>query len=294
MNKIRLSAALISAFALILSGCGSRTSSDDRTLAKVSDSVITVKEFSSKIDKLPPYYKKLVEQNRARYLEDMIMEKLFYEAAVRKGIDRDKEVQEVVNEAKKKIVIAKLIESEVEKKVQISEEEMRKYYDEHKAEFKTPELWRASHILVATDKEAGDILDALAKGAKFEDLAKEKSMDATSSRGGDIGFFRAGQLVPDFEKAALKLNMGQTSDVIHTQFCYHVIKLTDKREPGAEDFEKARGKIESELKKKKRAELFDKLVTDLKNKYGVFIDEEILDSMSRPTDAEKAGRQVTQ
>jgi parvulin-like peptidyl-prolyl isomerase len=88
--------------------------------------------------------------------------------------------------------------------------------------------------------------------------------------------------------------MGQTSDVIHTQFGYHVIKLTDKREPGAEDFEKARGKIESELKKKKRAELFDKLVTDLKNKYGVFIDEEILDSMSRPTDAEKAGRQVTQ
>ena len=171
---------------------------------------------------------------------------------------------------------------------------MRKYYDEHKAEFKTPELWRASHILVATDKEARDILDALAKGAKFEDLAKEKSMDATSSRGGDIGFFRAGQLVPDFEKAALKLNMGQTSDVIHTQFGYHVIKLTDKREPGAEDFEKARGKIESELKKKKRAELFDKLVTDLKNKYGVFIDEEILDSMSRPPDAEKAGRQVTQ
>ena len=66
-------------------------------------------------------------------------------------------------------------------------------------------MWRASHILVATEEEANAILQELNSGAKFEDLAKEKSKDATAERLGDIGYFRTGQLVPDFEKAALAL-----------------------------------------------------------------------------------------
>ncbi len=245
----------------------------------MSDSVIPVRDFKSRIAKLPPYYRKIVEKDSKRYLEEMIMEKLFYEAAIRKGLDRDKEVVEIVSQAKKKIITAKLVETEVDANVKITDDEMKKYYEAHKGEFKTPELWRASHILVATEKEAGDILDALAKGAKFEDLAREKSMDATASRGGDIGFFRVGQLVPDFEKACLKLGMGQTSDVVHTQFGYHIIRLTDKKDPGAEDFEKAKGKIENALKKQKRVELFDKLVTDLKSKYGVEVDEDVLNEI---------------
>jgi len=280
MNNIKPYILILSAIsAIAISGCGRSESPDDKVIVKVSDSSITVRDFKSRIAKLPPYYRKIAEKNKDRYLEEMIMEKLFYEDAVRKGLDRDKEVIEIVNQAKKKVVIAKLVEIEVEKKLKVSDEELKQYYEAHKGEFKTPELWRASHILVSGEKEARDILDALSKGAKFEDLAKEKSMDATASRGGDIGFFRVGQLVPDFEKACLKLNIGQTSDVVQTQFGYHIIKLTDKREAGAESFEMARGKIESELKKKKRSEMFDKLVMDLKNKYGVEIKEDVFNAM---------------
>jgi peptidyl-prolyl cis-trans isomerase C len=265
--------------ALTISGCANKPSPDDKVLVKVSNGVITVKDFKSRIAKLPPYYRKIVEKDNKRYLEEIIMEKLFYEAAIRKGLDRDKEVVDIVSQAKKKIVTAKLVETEVDSKVKITEDEMRQYYEAHKDEFKTPPLWRASHILVATEKEARDILDALTKGAKFEELAREKSMDATASRGGDIGFFRVGQLVPDFEKACLKLGIGQTSDVVGTQFGYHIIKLTDKKEAGAEDFDKAKGKIENALKKQKRVELFDKLVMDLKSKYGVEVNEDALNEI---------------
>jgi peptidyl-prolyl cis-trans isomerase C len=261
------------------SGCAKKPSPDDKILVKVSDSFITVKDFKARIAKLPPYYRKIVEKDNKRYLEEMIMEKLFYEAAIRKGLDRDKEVVEIVSQAKKKIITAKLVETEVDANVKITDGEMKQYYEVHKGEFKTPPLWRASHILVATEKEAGDILDALAKGAKFEDLAREKSMDATASRGGDIGFFRIGQLVPDFEKACLKLSIGETSDVVKTQFGYHIIRLTDKKEAGAEDFDKAKGKIENALKKQKRVKLFDRLVTDLKNKYGVVVNEDVLNEI---------------
>ena len=133
-------------------------------------------------------------------------------------------------------------------------------------------MWRASHILVADEKEARDLLDGLAKGARFEDLAKAHSIDATASRGGDVGFFRAGQLVPDFENACLKLNVGQTSDIVRTQFGYHIIKLTDKKPESQQSFEEARPMIENDLRISKRSELFGKLVTDLKNKYRVNVE----------------------
>lgn len=258
---------------LAVSGCGRRTSADDKVLARVSDAYITQKELDSRIAKLPPYYRKVVDRDKVRFLEDMIIEKLFYEAAVRAGVNRDKEVAELLTEAKHKIVIAKYVKEEVDDKVTVTEDEMKAFYELHKGEMRTPEMWRASHILVATEKEATDALDSLAKGEKFEDIARKRSMDATASRGGDVGFFRRGQLVPDFERAALALDVGQTSGVVRTQFGYHIIRLTDKRDSGIEDFAKAKGRIENELRKKKRIELFEKLVMDLKNRYGVKIEE---------------------
>ena len=159
---------------------------------------------------------------------------------------------------------------------------MKKFYDEHKDEFKTPEMWRASHILVADEKEAKAMLDELAKGAKFEDLARAHSIDATASRGGDVGYFRAGQLIPDFEKACLKLDVGQTSGIVQTQFGYHIIKLTDKKEPGVKSYEEAKRAIEAELKKKKRSELFNALVLRLKNKYGVEVNENVFEKAVPP------------
>ncbi len=137
---------------------------------------------------------------------------------------------------------------------------------------------------MSTEEEAKDIQAQLAAGASFEDLAKTHSTDATASRGGDIGYFRMGQLVPEFENACAKLEMGQTGEsILHTQFGYHVIRLTDKKEPVIEDFEKVKSAVENELKRKKRSELFDKLVMDLKKKDGVKIEEDALKYL----DAEK-------
>ncbi|MDD5428115.1 MAG: peptidyl-prolyl cis-trans isomerase [Candidatus Omnitrophica bacterium] len=254
-------------------GCAKKQDGNSKILARVGNKVITEKDLRAKISKMPLYYQNIVSKNPKRYMEDIIVEMLCYEEGIRKGIDRDKEVKEVVSEAKKKIVMAKLIKNEVEDKIVVTEDEMRKFYDEHKDELKTPRMWRASHILVADEKEAKALLDDLARGAKFADLAKARSIDATASRGGDVGFFREGQLVPDFEKTCLSLEAGQTSGIVRTQFGYHIIKLTDKKEPGIKSYEEAKSAIEAELKKKKRSELFNALVVNLKNKYGVEVNE---------------------
>ncbi|MFA6321635.1 MAG: peptidyl-prolyl cis-trans isomerase [Candidatus Omnitrophota bacterium] len=280
MKKEIVIIALGAILTIAVFGCAKKQDANNKILARASNTVITEKDLQAKISKMPPYYQSIVSKNPKRYVEDIIVETLCYEEGVRKGIDRDKEVKEVVNEAKKKIVMAKLIKNEVEDKVAIPEDEIKKFYDAHKNEFKSPDMWRASHILVSDEKEAKALLDDLARGASFEELAKTHSIDATASRGGDVGFFREGQLVPDFEKACLKLEVGQTSGIVQTQFGYHIIKLTDKKEPGVKSYDEMKRAIEADLKKIKRSELFNALVMKLKTKYGVEVNESAFPSQT--------------
>jgi len=268
----------VSIFVAVLAGCAKSDGEDDKIIATIGSRSVMMSEFNAKIAKLPVYYQNIAQQNREKFLDEMIMEDLLYEEAVRNSLDRDKEVKQVLADAKKKILVAKLIKNEVEEKVEISPTEAKFFYEEHKEEFKSPPLWRASHILVADEKNAKAMLDELARGSTFEDLARANSVDATATRGGDIGYFRLGQLVPDFEKVCMKLEVGQTSGIVRTQFGYHIIKLTDKKEEGAEPFDKVAGNIGDILKRKKRNELFEQMVFDLKKKYDVNIKEDAFET----------------
>ncbi|MDO8536079.1 MAG: peptidylprolyl isomerase [Candidatus Omnitrophota bacterium] len=262
-----------------VTGCGRQSSPGDKTLVTVADKPITVKDFRDKFSRLPKHYQAVAEKNKKNLLDDMIVESLFLEDAVRKGIDKDKEIKEILVEAKKKIIIAKFVKTEVDDKVKVSEGDMKAFYEAHKDGFKTPEMWRASHILVANESEAKDVLAELSKGTPFEDIARARSIDATSSRGGDVGYFRKGQVVPEFENICIGLNVGQTSGIVHTQFGYHIIKLTDKKTEALEPYETAKPKIENELRLKKRNELFDKLVVTLKEKYRVRVEGDAMKAL---------------
>lgn len=281
MKRKMFLAILSVGLVLFVSACAKKASDDDRVLIKVSNRFVTVGDFKSKIAKMPAYYQSVVEKNKKRYMDELILEMLLYEEAVRQGVDRGKDIQEIINEAKKKIVVAKLIKNEVDDKVSMSEDEMKKFYELNKDQFKAPEMWRASHILVSDEAQARSIQNELAKGANFEELARSKSTDATASRGGDIGYFRLGQVVPDFENACAKLSIGQTSDIVHTQFGYHIIKLTDKKQGGIQGYEESKRMIEPVLRRKKRTELFNSLIANLKAKYNVQIEEDVFESLEK-------------
>ncbi|MBN2453379.1 MAG: peptidylprolyl isomerase [Candidatus Omnitrophica bacterium] len=284
---------LITALAIVSAGgCAKKPSADDTVLVNIGNYTITLHDFKDRISKLPVHYRNMVESNKLRYLEEIIAEKLFYEEAVRDGLNNDKEIAEIIKEAKKKLVIAKLIKARIDDKVTVGEDEIRAFYEENKDKMRTPEMWRASHILVMNEAEAQEILQALKNGAKFDELASARSKDATASRGGDVGYFKRGQLVPEFEKEALKLNTGDMSDVVHTKFGYHIIKLTDKKEAGIQAYEKAKPLIENELKKKKKATMFDDLVEALKKKYGVSVNEKAIDAIS-PNKEDRTGGDQT-
>ena len=247
-------------------------------LAKVGREVITLSKFNDRIAKLPDNIKPIAENNKAAYLDNLILEILLYEEGLKRRLDRDAETLELLQEAKKKVVIARLAKEEIEDKILIEPNELTSYYGEHKDTFMSPELFRASHILVDTLEEAVEISDKINAGALFEELAKKYSKDVTSKSGGDVGYFSAGQMVPEFEDACTKLTVGEVSGPVKTQFGYHIIKLADKKRPEPLEYDAVKSRIEMTIAAEKRRGLFEELVTRLKAETDVTINNEVLES----------------
>ena len=161
------------------------------------------------------------------------------------------------------IVIANYVQNNFASKVTITEEESRKFYDQNLDKFKQPEQVRARHILIGVDAKATDadkkkarekietVKRSLAGGSDFAKLAKESSTCPSSQQGGDLGYFGKGQMVPAFEQVAFSLKPGTVSDIVETQFGYHIIKVEDKREASTQSFTDVKPRIDEYLKGQK-------------------------------------------
>ena len=264
----------------LLFGCAKKDGAlDSQVLAKVGNKVITLEDFNTKLASMPPMYQQTLEANKELLLDDIIIESMLHEEALKKNLDKNKEVAQLMEEAKKRIVVARLIKTEVDDKTNVSDSEVETYYNTNKDSFVAPETYRASHILVGTLDEAIRITDQLDAGANFEELATEHSLDITNTRGGDVGYFGLGQMVPEFEDACVKLKVGEVSSApVKTQFGYHVIKLTDKKESRPLEFGEVKDRIATTLATNKKRGLFDDMVAKLKSRYKITKNAELLET----------------
>ncbi|MGH2398224.1 MAG: peptidylprolyl isomerase [bacterium] len=138
-------------------------------------------------------------------------------------------------------------------KATVSEEEIEKFYQANRKDFDQPEQVRVRHILVATEAEARFVLARLNRGEKFQDLAQTLSKDPGSrEQSGDLGFIGRGQLVPEFERVAFTLQPGQVSDVVKTQFGYHIIQMIERKMAQPSRLEQVREQIRRQLLSKKQ------------------------------------------
>ena len=151
-------------------------------------------------------------------------------------------------EVKKNLVSTMKIKKLLEPRIKVTEEEVKAFFEENKEDFAQEEQVKARHILVATEKEAQEIKDKLAKGEDFAALAKEYSTDdSTKNNGGQLGFFNRGDMVPEFEKAAFALAVGEISAPVKTEYGYHLIKVEEKKEAAAPNYEKSKADIKEYL-----------------------------------------------
>jgi peptidyl-prolyl cis-trans isomerase C len=141
----------------------------------------------------------------------------------------------------------------------LSDEAEHKVYDDAVKQMTNEEEVHARHILVPTEDEAKAIVAQLKSGADFATLAKEKSKDPGAADGGDLGYFTRDQMVPEFANVAFKLDKGQISDPVKTQFGWHIIKVEDKRIKPTPTFEQVKGQIDNYVAHRAQAALVEKL-----------------------------------
>lgn len=272
-----------------LAACGR----NGKTVAKIGSDKITMKTLQERIQEAPPAYQSYLgtKSGKKQFLDLMVRERVVLESAKSAGYDKKDEYKKAVAEMQKEqerrvrdykenllmeLYIRDLHDS---KKIGASDEEVDNYYKEHQDEFVHPKAVVAQHILVPTKEEADKVLARVKGGEDFAKVAKEVSTDPVSaSRGGEIGPFKKGDLVPEFENAVFSLKNGQISGVVETQFGYHVIRKVSERPLPARSADEAKADIKRILEKAK----FDAWLADAKKKQGVTVDYDALDKLPQP------------
>jgi peptidyl-prolyl cis-trans isomerase C len=188
------------------------------------------------------------------YLTDVI---ILAQAAEQQRLGDKPDVQRQVAFERNKVLMEAMLRNAG--KAAQTDDAMHKVYDEAVKKMTNEEEVHARHILVATEEEAKAIEAQLKGGADFATLAKEKSKDPGAANGGDLGYFTKDQMVPEFAEAAFKLEKGQISDPVHTQFGWHIIKIEDKRIKPTPTFDQVKGQIENFVAHRAQAELVDNL-----------------------------------
>jgi peptidyl-prolyl cis-trans isomerase C len=197
-------------------------------------------------------YKLLGQESQARKLTVSDAEVAMQLAAIEKQFgnkeafsaalaSRQMSLADFRQDMRREMLISKLLEQEVGKGITITDKDVTDFHTKNPQRFQQPEMLRASHILIRLDPNAdpatvknataqlGDLLKKARAGADFAAMAREYSQDSSAQQGGDLGFFSAQQMVPEFSKAAFALKNGEISDVVRSQFGLHIIKATERR-----------------------------------------------------------------
>ena len=243
----------------------------EKILARVGTLTVTeseVNEFLAGLGQRGAGYN--TPEGRKMVLNQLINNKLLLQDARRNLYEAEAEFKAELLKVKDTLLINYAAEKAISG-VKVKEEDVRAYYEENKNSFMSEETVNASHILVSTEDEAKEIYTKIANGQiSFEDAAKEYSSCPSKERGGNLGDFTKGQMVPEFDEAAFSMAEGEiTSAPVKTQFGYHLIKLNSKSEATVTPFEELRDRLTEALIGEKRRAAYESKINQLKIMYPV-------------------------
>ncbi|MGI9366491.1 MAG: peptidylprolyl isomerase [Rhizobiaceae bacterium] len=267
-------ATLFAGVAVIVIGANSTSvlAQDSKALAKIGDRTITAAELDQAAKDMAQQFQNVPEgERRARVLDSLIDFTTMSILAEEAGLDKDPELMRRLTLLRSRA----LHNDYFLKKIQptVTEDMVKSRYDTEVAQMTPQQQINARHILVKTQEEAEAIIKELEGGADFAELAKTKSTGPSGPKGGDLGTFGKGQMVPEFETAAFALDKGAFSkEPVKTQFGFHIIKVEDKIDQPLPTFEQAEPQLEQVL----MAEAYAEAVKAGREKVGVELLDESL------------------
>jgi peptidyl-prolyl cis-trans isomerase C len=233
---------------------------DKNILATVNGTNITQEMFETyskrrgmtDLSKIKPEEKKTIT-------EELVNRELLYQIALKNKLDKDPEVTREIDNIQRNLYASAAIRKAVSKQDPITEEMMKSEYKKVIKDLPAKE-YKARHILTSAKQDAIAVILELNKGVDFAKLAKEKSTGPTGANGGDLGWFRDGQMLPEFTAAVTKLKKGEYSKApVKTQYGWHVILLEDERKAPAPAYEDLKKQINMSLRNKQLGDYVESL-----------------------------------
>lgn len=272
-----LTALLILAAAL-MSACerrsvGHSASDPGPVIANVNGTPLYKRDFDSYLP--VDYQRALTSEERREFLDRWITTQLLYDAAEGRGLGATAEIESRMEQLKKDLVADQLVQKIVRERAIVSDSDVRSYYNARKDEY-TKE-YRVSHIVVGSLEDAEEVKNQLKKRT-FSWVARHHSLDKHTGVGGDLGFLSKGNMIPEFENVVFDMQVGEVSDVIESDFGYHLIKLAAVRDARNKlEYEEAAEEISRLLLLEKRAAVYDSLIAAIRSQAKI----EIMDNELR-------------
>ncbi|MEK3980491.1 peptidylprolyl isomerase [Psychrobacillus sp. FSL K6-2836] len=277
--------ALPIALTVVLAGCSAEAKTNKETVATVNGEKISQEELTET----------LMTQYGVAALDTLITNKIFEMEAESEGLSvAEKEIQaeltklietyggqeeyeavldanNIEEEALLEDITTHLLQTKVlEKVINITDEELATYFEENKTTYEQTEQVEASHILVADEATAKEVINKLNEGSDFAELASEYSTDTSSSTdGGSLGYFGAGEMVEEFEKVAFEMEIDDISDPVESEYGFHIIKVTGKQDAKEAVFEDVKEDVYDNLLEMRIQEEYSSWLTERYAEYDI-------------------------
>lgn len=251
-----------------------------QTIAKVGNREITMNDVVRVKKYMPKEHQEMFNtpDGKREIINRMVIQEMVYQNALEENMDKEEaflqEMEQIKSDKLKEYAIQKILNS-----VDVSEEEIKAFYEGNQEKFNTEEMFRASHILFEDKDLAEEVLTQIKDGKDFAEAAKEYSKCPSKDNGGDLGFFSKGRMVPEFENAVFELEIGDLGDIVQTQFGYHIIKLDEKKAPEKLSLEQVKEKISAYLLEQARNDAFSKVVGQLREKYEIDVNDDLVNEI---------------
>jgi peptidyl-prolyl cis-trans isomerase C len=249
------------------SGCTPRDG-EDEVVARVGNTVLTRKDMTLRME-----WEGLRADQESEYIQRWVNRELLYQEAKKQGLPTSQELQWEIELLQKEYLIQKMLERKFSENIRVTDEEIEACYETDKEQFRVDaDEVHLFHILTESREEANQALQEIRAGKAFEEVARERSVGVFRDKGGDMGFVRRTDLIPEVSRQAFGLAVGREGGPYHSQYGYHIIKVLKKRSKGSiKDLSDIRDQIIQRLRVSDERSLYYELLSQLRSTRNVYV-----------------------